>query len=142
MKEFWRKLVEPTRRELVVIVIQAEAPESLTAPYEDLGAEIIKEETKYWKALRRYIWFGVVAYGSMTGLIFLATPRNTENVYFRNDISGPSALGGFAILATVIVALQIAVRTPIAGNQPDVASILARQCQRSSKSRPVTLVEK
>jgi hypothetical protein len=111
----------------VVILVQAEAAESSMVPYGYLGAEIIEEETQYWKGVRRYIGFGLVAYGVLTGLVFLVTPRNAEDMYFRNDISGPSALGGFAILATVIVALQIAVRTPIAGNQPELASILARQ---------------
>ncbi|UCR87930.1 hypothetical protein [Mycetocola spongiae] len=94
----------------------------------DLGLAILREESRYWKTMGRHV---LGAAYPLTGVLILAgvgdlSRASSTDVDFQLSISGSSALGGLAILATIIVALQIAVRTSDASEEKP-ERLIARQ---------------
>lgn len=80
-----------------------------------IAARAMAGETRYSWVLARYVIAGLVFWGMMHFLIFgIVEQLNSSRDFVRygTGISGGAALGAMAILATVIVALQIAVRSP------------------------------
>lgn len=100
-----------------------------------LAEEVIVEHKKYWVRLGVLVAVGTLVSGYVSLVIFLAnlSSPGSANSGVRVDVSAQAALGAMAILATVIVALQIAVRSEVrtTGTRPsagaEAAKILARQ---------------
>lgn len=94
-----------------------------------LGLAILREQERYWATLGRHVMgaaFPLAGIAILAGVGELSRGSATD-IALRFEISTGSALGALGILATIIVALQIAVRTP--GDDPDdaVPEQLARQ---------------
>lgn len=96
-----------------------------------LAEQIVLEHGKYWRKLTVYIGFGTVLASIGLSAFSLANLNASSILPFaiRTDISAQAALGALAVLATVIVALQIAVRVEVRrdANVDDAAKVIARQ---------------
>jgi|GEM_PF-4489846 len=119
----------------VEVTGQIELRHSYREPADEYGQEqvlapAVSEETgRYARVLMVYVARGLVAYSAVwlaIAAIAASIPGLQETL--RMDISGSSALAAFAILATVVVGLQVAVRDSGRANTPDeVARTIARQ---------------
>lgn len=100
----------------------------------ELGIAILREQARYWRTLGRHVLGAAFPFA---GLALLTTISNLSrssatDIYFRVELTTEAALGALAILATVIVALQIAVRS--AGDSPDESTHAAIARQRILES--------
>ncbi|RLP75736.1 hypothetical protein D9V32_09755 [Mycetocola tolaasinivorans] len=95
----------------------------------ELGLAILHEQERYWRTLGRHVMGAAFPLGGIAILMVVGelSRGSATDFTLRFNISTGSALGALGILATIIVALQIAVRTP--GQDPDdaVPEQLARQ---------------
>lgn len=82
---------------------------------EALAKKALLGENAYWLKLGKYVLAGATAYAVFLFCMWAVSVNvkgGAAAFLFRNDLSSNSGLMGMAILATIIVALQIAVRNP------------------------------
>lgn len=94
-----------------------------------LAPRVIVEHKTYWLKLAILVGLWTVLVFYIMGIVWLMNLLKTDSPLPRIqvDISAQSAFGAMAILATVIVALQIAVRSVVRDTDADAAKLLARQ---------------
>lgn len=95
----------------------------------DFAEQVLHEQSSYWWRLAIYAGLGTALAGTVFATIFIASLTAPGPLPFalRVDISADSALGALSILATIIVALQIAVRAERRDDVSEAAKLIARQ---------------
>ncbi|HWU58328.1 MAG TPA: hypothetical protein VN045_06365 [Microbacteriaceae bacterium] len=98
-----------------------------------LSRQIVSEENKYLRRFRNYALLGAGSYLIGAFTVWISTQSSLTNardlstpIAFRNDVSSGTALASAATLASVIIALQVAVRSAL-GEPVSRASAIARQ---------------
>ena len=109
---------------------------------EERAAEVIEHHRRYWATLWANLAMNLSAVAFIVGVpyvIFEASRLALLHLngvalpQFRFMLSGPSALAAFAILATLVVALQVSVRAPLPTD--DLAAAEARQISLEALAR-------
>lgn len=126
-------------RRLPETLAPAPVPEKTIA---ERAAEVIEHHRLYWAALGSNVLMNAMSVLVIVGVpyaIFQSTrfalirTHGAELPDFRFDLSGSSALAAFAVLATLVVALQVSVRAPMPTD--DVPAAEARQISLEALAR-------
>jgi hypothetical protein len=108
---------------------------------EERAAEVIEHQRLYWSKLTANLvaslsvafFAAVLPYLALEVAGALSVARGGEYEWAGIELSGPSALAAFAVLATLIVALQVSVRAPLPNE--DIPAAAARQIALESLAR-------
>jgi hypothetical protein len=90
--------------------------DSAAATRDDWASEVVQAQRKYGRALLADVLTASLIYVLFSALVWWASwstgsPQAPFTTVVRNDIAPGTALGAAAVLAAVIIALQVAVRT-------------------------------